>query len=99
MYFTVSLHVMSTPPLIESRTDYSATDYSVTRTFQTYVTVGSRYQQCLQLNIINDTIGETTESFTVHLSSSNSRVMIQNGQSVATVIIVDDDSEYAVYNI
>ena len=77
----------------EPGSDYSATEYSVTRTFRTFITVGSTYQRCFQLSVVDDNIGETTEGFSVNLSSSHSRVMIQNRQSVATVIIVDDDSE------
>ena len=80
----------------EPESDYSATEYSVIRTFRTFITVGSTHQRCFQLNVIDDNIniGETTEGFPVILSSSHSRVMIQNGQSVATIIIVDDDSEF-----
>ena len=88
-----SCYVMNMVTPTEPESDYSATEYSVTRTFRTFITVGSTHQRCFQPNITDDNIGETTEGFSVNLSSSNSRVLIQNGQSVATVIIVDDDSE------
>ena len=75
-----------------SGADYSATDYSITSTFPVDTTVGSTPQQCIQLIIIDDTIGESSESFTISLASSEPRVVI-NGNSVTTVTILNNDGE------
>ena len=54
---------------------------------------------CEMIGIIDDSIVEDTESFTILLSSSDSQVTVNATNAEATIAIFDDDRTYASCDI
>ena len=48
--------------------------------------------QCINVSIVDDSLLESTEEFSMELSTTDLDVMLVN--SLASVIIVDDDGKY-----
>lgn len=70
-------------PSISAGSDYDP--ISVTLTFP-----AGALRMCVEIDVIDDTIGEPTESFFVSLTNSN----LQISRSQATVTILQDPGDY-----
>lgn len=80
--------------LIHTATDFALPIDSATITFESGVTNNT---QCVDIFIMNDTSLESSEIFSVILSSSDPDVDIVN--EVATIVIIDDDGMLIVHKV
>ena len=53
-------------------------------------------EQCTVISIVGDSVLETSEAFTVELSTSDVDVLLD--PDLASVMIVDNDSEFCLAN-
>lgn len=87
IHYTVFLHNLHIH-LIHTATDFILPIDSTMITFESGVTNNT---QCVNISIMNDTTLESSEFFSVILSSSDPDVDVDNDNEVATIVIIDDD--------
>jgi hypothetical protein len=69
------------------------TDYTFNTSSQILVFTPGINRQLIEIDIVNDTVGEHNETFSLQLLINSNNVQI-TGRTSKTIKIIDDDSEF-----